>query len=422
MSVEPLHTAICTWSGFVYQGKIALLHAIQVINDEGIQAVANYQLQLDYLDDFAVLDSGAVAKSLHQVKAYKTSYFSSYIDAIEKQKEKQTSVGCSNLFLHTAVEIADKTPASIASEYSPVRLYEYPQQDVSRFYCPLKDVDSEIEARIKGFFLEKFPAEAYRMSEEYLARYRCYLDQIVQEQVIEIHAAVHAGTPQGDAASKKTIPFSQFINVLVSDLNNVLQTEKYFFWKLKLDLGSLFHRFCLEENVIEHSGEEAKLVSYMCQLNGMDIDGMRRFIRFILPHRECKFTNLTEYKNNTFSPEQVCNGFLNTLRNLKKTDKFPFHWITDAHGCFAPTGINEGQSQSTKICERIVRNALDTDLDISFEADKLITTDIEIASVFDAATRILDQKEDAGENYQKINHWKKVALVRLEQAREAIND
>ena len=44
------HSAISTWSGFVYQGKVALYHCLKLIN----QGDSDFQLQLDSTDDFAI--------------------------------------------------------------------------------------------------------------------------------------------------------------------------------------------------------------------------------------------------------------------------------------------------------------------------------------------------------------------------------
>ena len=43
-------TAVSTWSGYVYQGKIALYHCLCLIN----QGDADFELQLDSSDDFEI--------------------------------------------------------------------------------------------------------------------------------------------------------------------------------------------------------------------------------------------------------------------------------------------------------------------------------------------------------------------------------
>jgi len=417
-----LHTAICTWSGFVYQGKIALLHALQVLIDEESQEAQNYQLQLDYLDDFAVLDSQGNARSLHQVKAYKSGYFSAYREAFKAQQEKVSSTGCTNLFFHVACEITDETSSSIANQYSPVKLYNYPQQGTACYYCSLSDVDSEIEARIRTFFVNNHSTESYRINYEYITKCRCYLDQIIQKQVIDIHAAVHAGASQGDAAAKKTISFSRLIDALNTDLNHDSLTEDYFFWILKLDLGRYFHDFCLENEVEDETEKGQRLIGCMCKLNTLDINGMKMFIRSIVPHRECRLSTLAEYKDDTVTHDQICDGFLTILGDIDSTGEFPFLWKATDKTYYAPTAIIHSQRQCEKVCRRIVENVLDQDVQSAFEAQKLITIDIEAENIFQVAHRVLDQYDESDDNYKKISHWKKVALVTLEQAKDAINE
>ena len=73
-----LNTAISSWSGFVYQGKVAIYHVLLERNN------ANYTLQLDSLDDFAIIDANECIISIHQVKAKKETHFSSYKEDFEK--------------------------------------------------------------------------------------------------------------------------------------------------------------------------------------------------------------------------------------------------------------------------------------------------------------------------------------------------
>ena len=424
MSTTSLHTAICTWSGFVYQGKVALLHALQVLIDEGYLVAQNYQLQLDYLDDFAVLDGQENTMSLHQVKAYRSGHFSAYREAFKVQQEKESSIGCSNLYFHVASEIADKTSDDIANEYSPVKLYDYPQQGAAHYYCSLSDVDSEIEARIRTFFVNNHFTESYRIIDEYLTKCRCYLDQIIQEQVICIHAAVHAGTPQGNAASKKTISFSELLQVLNEDLTQRGLSENYFFWKLKLDLGHYYQMFCFDRSIVDQQADGEKLSEYMRRVNNLDKEELKRFIRSILPHRKARFSSLEEYVRDNFYPSEIQNAFFKILHELRESGDIPsllFSWEANS-SVYSPTAIIEGPSQRLDICERIMRNALDTDLNVCFEADKLVTIDIETEDIFQAASHILDQCDESDNNYQKISHWKKVALVTLAQAKDEIND
>lgn len=71
-----------SWSGFNYQGKAALYHALKLINAEPVGAdFSNYSLMLESIEDFEIHKNG-VPVSLHQVKAYNSSSYGKYSDAL----------------------------------------------------------------------------------------------------------------------------------------------------------------------------------------------------------------------------------------------------------------------------------------------------------------------------------------------------
>ncbi|MGF6130983.1 hypothetical protein QF019_006232 [Pseudomonas frederiksbergensis] len=90
------HDASPSWSGFNYQGKVAIYYALSIINDK-LNANINfdftpYELTLENTEDFEIVISKKTV-SLHQVKALQEPSFSSYQNAlfgisIELYKEK----------------------------------------------------------------------------------------------------------------------------------------------------------------------------------------------------------------------------------------------------------------------------------------------------------------------------------------------
>ncbi|BAK76710.1 hypothetical protein NH8B_1895 [Pseudogulbenkiania sp. NH8B] len=71
-----------SWSGFNYQGKVALYYALTLINAEPVDAdLSNCSLMLESTEDFEILRNGAPV-SFHQVKAYNSSTYSEYSDAL----------------------------------------------------------------------------------------------------------------------------------------------------------------------------------------------------------------------------------------------------------------------------------------------------------------------------------------------------
>lgn len=71
-----------SWSGFNYQGKVALYHALKLINAKPIgYDFSTTHLMLEANEDFEIIIAGSPI-SFHQVKAYSSSTFSEYSDAL----------------------------------------------------------------------------------------------------------------------------------------------------------------------------------------------------------------------------------------------------------------------------------------------------------------------------------------------------
>ena len=71
-----------SWSGFNYQGKVAIYCALQKINQAPSGTdLSKYSLMLENVEDFEILLDGK-SISLHQVKAYNSSTYSDYSNAL----------------------------------------------------------------------------------------------------------------------------------------------------------------------------------------------------------------------------------------------------------------------------------------------------------------------------------------------------
>ncbi len=97
IDIKNINTAISTWSGFIYQGKVALFHAIKLLTEDSNPS--QFNLQLDSLEDFAVLNGEEII-SIHQVKAVKSSYYSTYKPEFIKICTKSRKYTCVNVNFH----------------------------------------------------------------------------------------------------------------------------------------------------------------------------------------------------------------------------------------------------------------------------------------------------------------------------------
>ncbi|MRA04855.1 hypothetical protein F4T82_14295 [Acinetobacter lwoffii] len=72
-----------SWSGFNYQGKVALYYALKCINSESIddKDLHDYSLMLEDNEDFEIIVD-KIPISFHQVKAYNETSYSNYSNAL----------------------------------------------------------------------------------------------------------------------------------------------------------------------------------------------------------------------------------------------------------------------------------------------------------------------------------------------------
>lgn len=415
--IKKPHTAITSWSGFIYQGKVALYHVLCLLEKK--QEFGLHKLQLDSLDDFSILDADSKIISIHQVKAKKSQYYSSYEGDIIGTKTKAINYNCEQAFFHTARKINDKTPDDIALDEAPVELYQYND----KYHCGVDEIDSQIEEQLKKLW----QGQDSKKNDAYAKIARQHLDQIILKQVLAIHGIVHEGTQSDrNAAYTETIEFAKFIELIDHiDLNQIGQDKEYWFYVILNDIHQYYQEYLMNEEVIPEC-EAEKLAGYMNAIRKLDKEKILNFIRNITPHRKGTINSLKDYKDETFNKDEFHNAFLRILRDLKQTninEKGLLQWQKEGASYF-PTAISSGASSLTNVCAKIVENFYKDDLEIFYERSTFITSDIDVPSIIDAAPKVLSTEgmADAKNDENRILKLKKVALISINKASEEIND
>lgn len=97
-----------SWSGFNYQGKIALYHTLTLINNRPIDTdFSDWSLLLENIEDFEIVE-GNTSKSLHQVKAYNSNSYSNYSDALLEITLELSKNNSASGFIHTWKKVGFK--------------------------------------------------------------------------------------------------------------------------------------------------------------------------------------------------------------------------------------------------------------------------------------------------------------------------
>ncbi len=205
-------SAIASWSGFVYQGKVALYQAIKMLCEN--QTIVNFYLKLEHLDDFVIFDAEGKAISVHQVKATQSTYRSKYIKALS-DAAKIHSKHCNDetkRYFHVSVKIDDFS--SYTEGLNTVLFYKY--HDGTSHISP-DEIDSYIEFNIK-----KYLKICGSHDSKELINYKFNkLDSLINSKVNFIHAInQRREKSQYKAADTNPILFSEIKGCLDSVVTN----------------------------------------------------------------------------------------------------------------------------------------------------------------------------------------------------------
>lgn len=219
---EP-NSAISSWSGFVYQGKVALYYSLKLLT-EGIR---DFELQLDSTDDFAIYKDGKLL-STHQVKAKVGSSRGSYTSALKKSaKIDDHRKAGTNRYIHVSVKIDD------TSDYTPgngetVKFYDYNGQK----HCGLGEIEKITKDLIEILFNE---AKGFPPSERLSDQNYSLMSESISSKAIEIHKINQVdGISENKAAFENRMHSSKLLaDLLTEGLQNDVE---YFATELRKNL------------------------------------------------------------------------------------------------------------------------------------------------------------------------------------------
>lgn len=217
-------TAVSTWSGYVYQGKIALYHCLSLIS----QGDEDFELQLDSSDDFAVYKNGNLI-SAHQVKAKIGKYRSGYFEALEKSStiEFDRIKGVSRYF-HVSVQL-DDTSEHTGKNGELVQFYKYGKNN----YCGLGEIEGLTKEVIRQICIDR----SITLSEDLLNYNYCLLSEKISTTAVEIHSLVQEDRVKANKAAYENRITAQSLldDILTKNPHN---STEYFAIDLKARLCS----------------------------------------------------------------------------------------------------------------------------------------------------------------------------------------
>lgn len=233
-------SAISSWGGFVYQGKIALYHSIKILVDDSFEGkkIGNFSLQLDSTEDFAIYVDD-VAISVHQVKAKASVHRSTFEKALNQSSN--ICIDCcpkTKRYFHIANDIDDKTNY-INLNNTIVEFYKYNENS----YCKLNEIETLLKDLIKKYLLNNSLASSPLLIEH---KYH-YLSEMITSKVIEIHSLIHQGMGQNRAAYENRIESDLILQILIKDFN-LVQDIPYEMRRLRNLFADTLENYVCESN------------------------------------------------------------------------------------------------------------------------------------------------------------------------------
>ncbi|NIG54866.1 ABC-three component system protein [Chitinophaga sp. Cy-1792] len=421
------HTAAATWSGFIYQGKVALYHVMKLIAEKTKAELDALHLQIDSLEDFAIVNvqrGNTIPVTIHQVKAVNSHLYSTYEDAFEQLEQKKRTYGMTGdtAYFHLCVE-NDYTPDAIEHLHPTLKIYCYKSDG----FCPLTEIDNKIRSMlVEALQKHNIPGSHNDNNVRILSE---LAEKKIVDRVIYIHSLNHGGIKIADAAFDNPICLSEFLDEISKDLTADILDEKFFERRIKMDLNRYYQDFCVNYDAGLVTNEiQVKMDNYLYLLNSYQGADFKSFIQSIRPHKSISYDSLEGYTD-CLSDDEIKDAFLEILMIIKESNNNRrIGWTCAGNKHYYPTSINYSNSPGykKKASERILKTILNKDIDLPFNSDYLITSECNVDDLEACANHIgclnADSLSGDAQRRNKITQWKKVSLIDLETAKNILNN
>ncbi|MCS6233782.1 hypothetical protein G3495_01305 [Shewanella baltica] len=310
-------TAVTTWSGFVYQGKIALYYCLKLIE----QGDVDFELQLDSSDDFAIYKNDSLT-SAHQVKAKIGVYRSGYAEALKKSStiEFDRTKGVSRYF-HVSVQL-DNTDDYTGKNGELVQFYVYG----SNKYCGL----GEIEGLTKEIIRQICNSKSITLSEDLLNYNYCLLSERISSKAMAIHRLVQDDREKANKAAYENRVSAQS---LLDDIftKNPYNSTEYYAVDLKARLYS--HLEDRLDQVLPGMSDEmyARARSLFEHIRVTDANELKALCQLMKPSE--RFSSIQKADIRRYS------GLIETMSIKPILKQFP-HYLDGENRFYLPTALD----------------------------------------------------------------------------------
>jgi len=419
------HSAAANWSGFIYQGRVALYHVLTLLIEKSEADLNELFIQIDSIEDFSIIKydedgTSIIPITIHQVKALKSNLYSTYEDDFKQLEEKKARTGVAEVkaFFHLSTQ-NEKTKAEIEAQHPSLEVYCYVN---SQEFCALAEIDNSIKAKI-SLVLQTHNIGGHENAGNLQLLYDV-LEKAVSDKVVYIHSQNQAyGVPIRNAAYENPIQLVNFMNLVSQDLSHIIQDEKYFEEKIRSNLNRYYQEYCLNIDEAELTDVvKSKMDKYLYLFNSFSSGSFKSFLQSIRPYKEIAYTNLQEYTDGSLQQDEIKDAFFIILKELKESNNLKgIGWSCKNLKQYFPTAITLSNSEENKIraSNRILETALSTLVEVPFNSDYLITAECNVDNLQLHANKISEVEANESD---RITNWRNISLIDLETAKAKLND
>jgi len=462
----PYHSAIPSWSGYQYQGKVAINVVLDYIIDICPGDYEDYQLELEWYEDFCILRKEEYV-SIHQVKSYKAHNLSEYKDAIWNLLGKTLFKSCESSYLHSTSEIesvesikvrlnkldpppAPKVPKDPSKSpkvknYSPRDYYEMVistdsydgvfskfskyTYSASKEYCPLSDLEDEIKQRIKKYYVQK----GKQCTTAQIDTVYHYLLGEVDQHITRRHFNEQSVEEDEVEHAPDRISFMAIVKVLEHNWEE--PSEDYVILQLRREFHSICENLCeivhqkiIEEQDTSRYADLLKVEEYVRTIGYLNNLEFFTFCQMVTPHIHISKANEDAYR--MLIPENGIEVLVTAFYEIKrKMNSYDYKYIVQKESqniVYLPTTLklNVGAIRSedrlkSSIASNILSNAAIRNK--LFEIEVMITDNFNSESLVQAANKYTDITDEDTKTNDKITKIKKIRMIDIHTAKGELN-
>lgn len=413
------HSAIPSWSGYVYQGKVAVYHVLKIVEDKlktDVNMVFdNYELEIEWHEDFAIKVNG-LYDSIHQVKAYEQSssptvYNKALSDLYAKLSKGIGVSGWLNIW--NPINFTSGTTSKDFQELKIANQGNYSQEVVDKVdiypycngnkYCALDEIDTLIIKKIEEIYtLKTFDIiglnDKVTNKQTEFVRFKLY--QIIDDHIVEVH--------QDPTKKKKTILFNTMLDKFA--VNYEEYSKEYEYIKVKNNFFEKIFEYCdNSENctcAIELCNDSCDLYKIEKELESKTAEEVYKIILQSTPH----YQSIDDLMNDT----GLVFGLIRTFHSLNKNYQTN-QYLYKKSDTYLPTTIQNQRNKAT-IAKKILENKeLDSILK-QFEANIFISDDVTSLDIIQDARlskKVGGQQIDALFGVERKNAIDKIQHIQI---------